>query len=207
MYTHPQSYHFSRNLMYSFSTCNCFHLGGHLKSSHIADKQKNVSYGTLPLPPSSNESVIDNASNVRQTAMHIIFVLPHNLPKQCRLSHPGTLPLRSQVQRQLRNAQRDNLEKNMISTLVFFLFLHARKRAVGVDIQCPTGASACHCLSTAFKFNLAFKSQSISAMDRLQPHGYACTSRLFCLDLFEIAQWLATLIGDPVSVMVLAGKS
>ena len=73
--------------------------------------------------------------------------------------------------------------------LLFFLFLRAQKRAASVDLLCWTGASACHCLFSAF--NPAFKSQSISAMDRLKQD--ACTSCPFWLDLLEIAQWLATL--------------
>ena len=36
---------------------------GHLKSSHIADKRKNFQMELYTLPPSSNESVIDNGSN------------------------------------------------------------------------------------------------------------------------------------------------
>ena len=55
-------------------------LRGHLESSHIADKRKNFHMALYPLPPSSNESVIDNGRNVWQLAMHIILVLPHNLP-------------------------------------------------------------------------------------------------------------------------------
>ena len=99
-----------------------------------------------------------------------------------------------EVQRPLRNEQGDNLEqpkKNTISTS-FFLFLRAQKRAASVDLLCWTGASACHCLFSAF--NLAFKSQSISAMDRLQPDACSsCPFSSFCLDLFEIAQRLVTL--------------
>ena len=76
---------------------NCYHLRGHLKSSHIADKRKNFHMALYPsLPPSSNESVIDNGSIVWQMAMHIILVLPNNLPKQCR-SHAGTLPWRFSI--------------------------------------------------------------------------------------------------------------
>ena len=50
-----------------------------------------------PLPPSSNENVIDNGSNVWQMAMHIILVLSHNLLKHCCLSHAGMLPWRFSV--------------------------------------------------------------------------------------------------------------
>ena len=94
---------------------NC--LRGHLKSSHIADKRKNFQMALYPLPPSSNESVIDNGGIVWQAAFltvqvyfkdrlwwltkaftkHLyrskvpvsneILVLRHNLLKQCRLSH------------------------------------------------------------------------------------------------------------------------
>ena len=50
-----------------------------------------------PLNLFSNESVIDNGSNVWLMAMHIILVLPLNMPKQWRLSHAGTLPWRFSV--------------------------------------------------------------------------------------------------------------
>ena len=124
---------------------HCRVLRGRLKSSHIADKRKNFHMALHPLPPSSNESVIDNGSNVWQMAVHMILVLPHNLPKQCRLSHAGDASL--EVQHPLRNEQEDNLEqsnKNMIST--FFPFPHGQKQAAGVVLQCRTGVSACHCL-------------------------------------------------------------
>ena len=91
--------------------------------------------------------------------------------------------------------QSRTVEENRISTF-FFLFLHPQKQAAGVDLQCWIGASACHCLFSAF--NLAFKSQSISAMNRLQPH--ACTSCLLlglvrdhamtCSTLLEICSFL-----------------
>ena len=45
-------------------------LRGHLKSSHIADKRKNFHMPLYPLPPSSNESVIDNERNVWQMAFN-----------------------------------------------------------------------------------------------------------------------------------------
>ena len=44
-------------------------LRGHLKSSHIADKRKNFHMALYPLPPSSNESVIDNERNVWQMTL------------------------------------------------------------------------------------------------------------------------------------------
>ena len=156
---------------------------GHLKSSHIADKRKNFHMALYPLPPSSNESVIDNGRNVWQMGVHIILVLSHNLPKQCRLSHAGTPPWSFSVHCKMNKETISN-SRRIVRFLLFFLFLHAQKRAAGVDLQSQTGASACHCLFSAF--NLAFKSQSISVMDRLQPH--LCTYHLFNLDLFKIAQ-------------------
>ena len=142
-----------------------------------------------PLPPSSNESVIDNGRNVWQMGVYIILVLSHNLPKQCRLSHAGTPPWSFSVHCKMNKETisfRTVEEYNTISTC--FLFLHAQKWAAGVDLHSQTRASTrvsvIACLFSAF--NLAFKSQSIPAVDRLQPH--LCTSRLFCLDLFKITQ-------------------
>ena len=40
------------------------HFRGHLKSSHIADKRKNFHMALYPLPPDSNESLIDNGRSV-----------------------------------------------------------------------------------------------------------------------------------------------
>ena len=48
----------------------CLLVRGHLKSSHIADKRKNFHMPLYPLPPSSNESVIDNEKNVWQMAFN-----------------------------------------------------------------------------------------------------------------------------------------
>ena len=114
----------------------------------------------------------------------------------CSSPQPATVPSVSrrdaflEVQCPLRICE---MNKEMISkknTISTFFFLRAKKQAAGVNLQCRTGVSAC--LSPPIlAFNLAFKSQSISAMDRLQPH--ARTSCLFCLDLFEITQWIATL--------------
>ena len=59
---------------------------GHLKSSHIADKRKSFHMALYPLPPSSNESVIDNGRNVRQTALRCRV---QDYVKTCnRLSRP-----------------------------------------------------------------------------------------------------------------------
>ena len=148
-----------------------------------------------PLPPSSNESVIDNGSNVWQMAMPIILVLSHNLSKQCLLSHAGTLPWRFSVHCKM-NMETILHSRRTIQFLLIFLSFSARSKTDG---RCRSavlnwrlsGASVCHCLFSAFNYNVAFKGQSISAMDWLQPH--ACTSILFCSDLFEITQWLATL--------------
>ena len=59
---------------------------GHLKSSHIADKRKSFHMALYPLPPSSNESVIDNGRNVRQIALRCRV---QDYVKTCnRLSRP-----------------------------------------------------------------------------------------------------------------------
>ena len=117
-------------------------LRGHLKSSHIADKRKNFHMALYPLPPYSNESVIDNGRSVWQMAMYIILVLPHSLLKQCRLSHvAGTLPWSLAGQRPLQNEQGDLLEPREEKQDFFLLFLHAQKRAAGVDLQCPANWS------------------------------------------------------------------
>ena len=94
----------------------------HLKSSHIADKRKNFHMALYPLPPSSNESVIDNESNVWQMAMHIILVLPHNLPKQCRLSLTGTLPWRFSVHCEMSKETIPNSRRKIRFLLLFFFF-------------------------------------------------------------------------------------
>ena len=65
---------------------------GHLKSSHIADKRKNFHMALYPLPPSSNESVIDNGRNVWQMAMHIILVLPNNCSNNVVCLTQGRFP-------------------------------------------------------------------------------------------------------------------
>ena len=94
-----------------------------------------------PLPPSSNESVIDNGRNVWQMAMHIILVLPNNLLKQCRLSLTLTLPWRFSVHCEMNNLE----QSKKIRFLPFFLFLHAQKWVASVD-ECRTEANACHAL-------------------------------------------------------------
>ena len=85
--------------------------------------------------------------------MHIILILPHrDKTESSELISRRDTSL--EVQRPLRNEQGDNFEENKtISTLVF-LFLQAKKRTAGVDLQSPTGASACNSLFSAF--NLAF---------------------------------------------------
>ena len=95
-----------------------------------------------PLPPSSNESVMDNGRNVWQTGVYIILVLSHDLPKQCRLSHAGTPPWSFSVHCKMNKetiSLRTVEEYNTISTC--FLFLHAKKRAAGVDLHSQTRAS------------------------------------------------------------------
>ena len=95
-----------------------------------------------------------------------ILVLPHNLSKQCILSHAGTLPWRFSVHCEM-NMETIVHSRRTIRFLLFFLsFLHAQKRTAGVDL--------CHSVELqrvpviaylAPSINLAFKSQSISAMD------------------------------------------
>ena len=122
------------------------HIRGHLKSSHIADKRKNFHMALYPLPPSSNESVIDNGRNVWQMATHIILVLPNNLLKQCRLSLAGTLPWRFSVHCEI-NKETISKQWKKIRFLLFFLFLHAQQQkwVAGVD-ECRTEADASHSL-------------------------------------------------------------
>ena len=110
--TNPQPYSVSR-------TGNRIVVRGHLKSSHIADKRKNFHMALYPLPPSSNESVIDNGRSVWQMALHIILVLPHSLPKQCRLSHVRR-DASLKVQRPLWNEQGDMLEPRRKTRLFAF---------------------------------------------------------------------------------------
>ena len=87
---------------------------------------------------------------------------------------PGMLPWRFSIHCKMNKETISN-SRTKYDFYFFFPFLHAQKQAAGVVLQCRTGVSACHCRFSAF--NLAFKSQSISAMNRLQPH--ACTFRLF----------------------------
>ena len=147
---------------------------GYLKSSHIADKRKNFHMALYPLPPSSNESVIDNGRSVWQMAMHIILVLPHSLPKQCRLSHVRR-GASLKVQCPLRNEQGDMHEPRRKHD---FLAFSERSKAGGRCRSPVSGELEQVPVS-------AFKSQPISVVDHLQLH--ACTSCLFCLDLFRLA--------------------
>ena len=144
-----------------------------------------------PLPPSSNESVIDNGRNVWQMAMPIILVLSHNLSKQCLLSHAGMLPWRFSVHCEM-NMETILHSRRTIRFLLFFLSFSARSKADG---RCrSTVLNWSECLSLPIKrlqLTWPSKANRDSAMDWLQPH--ACTSSLFCSDLFEIAQWLAIL--------------
>ena len=68
---------------------------GHLKSSHIADKRKNFHMALYPLPPSSNESVIDNGEIIKCMADVQIYFKDRlwRLTKaftKCSLSIEGT---------------------------------------------------------------------------------------------------------------------
>ena len=75
--------------------------------------------------------------NVWQMGVYITLVLSHNLPKQCRLSHPGTPPWSFSVHCKMNKetiSLRTVEEYNTISTCTCFLFLHAQKRAAGVDL-------------------------------------------------------------------------
>ena len=69
-------------------------LRGHLKSSHIADKRKNFHMALYPLPPSSNESVIDNGRNVWQMALRCI-VQDYVNNRLSRLTKPNAFTKRS----------------------------------------------------------------------------------------------------------------
>ena len=83
-----------------------------------------------PLPPSSNESVIDNGSNVWQMAMPIILVLSHNLSKQCCLSHSKTLPWRFSVHCEM-NMETILHSRRTIRFLLIFLSFSAHSKADG----------------------------------------------------------------------------
>ena len=137
-------------------------LRGRLKSSHIADKRKNFHMALHPLPPSSNESVIDSGSNVWQMAVHMILVLPHNLPKQCRLSHAGMLPWRFSIHCEMNKKTISN-SRTKIRFLLFFLFRTVKSRQLGVVLQCRTGVSACHCLQPGLQKPINICDESIAA--------------------------------------------
>ena len=158
---------------------------GHLKSSHIADKRKNFHMALYPLPPSSNESVIDNGRSVWQMALHIILVLPHSLPKQCRLSHVRR-DASLKVQRPLWNEQGDMLEPRRKTRL----FVHAQKWATGVDLQCRTGASSCQRLQPGLQKPIDICGGSFAAACmHLLPFllGLVQGRAITCDTLFEIS--------------------
>ena len=91
-----------------------------------------------------------------------------------------------EFQRPWRNEQGDNLEQSKkIRFLLFFLFLHAQKWVAGVD-ECQTEADACHALPI-WRLQSGLQKPIDDISDGSAPPAF------FCLDLFEIAQWLATL--------------
>ena len=118
-------------------------LRGHLKSSHIAEKRKKFHMALYPLPPSSNESVINNCNgrNVWQMAVHIILILSQDLPKQCFLSHAGTLPWWFSVHCEM-NEQTISNSQRKIRFLVFSSF-PARSKAGGRCRSAQSNWSEC----------------------------------------------------------------
>ena len=151
-------------------------LRGHLKSSHIADKRKIFHMALYPsLPPQTKVLSTIGVMYGRWRCTSSSFfptTCPNGVVCVMQTHFPGCSA--SIVKWTRRQPQR----KKRILLVYFFCcccFSARSKRAASVDLQCWTGGSACHCLFSAF--NLAFKSQSIFAMDRLQLH--ACTSRLF----------------------------
>ena len=93
---------------------------------------------------------------VWQMTMHIILNLRHNVPRQCRLFHAGTLPTRFSVHYEINKE---------IRFLLFFSF-SARSKAGGRCRSAVLNLSEWLCLCSVV--NLAFKRQSISSMNRLQ---------------------------------------
>ena len=121
-------------------------LRGHLKSSHIADKRKNFHMALYPLPPSSNESVIDNGRNIWQLAMHIILVLPHNLPNNVVWLADGRFP--EGPASIAKWTRRQNLEQTKKPTISTFFSFHARSKTGG---RCRSTAwNWSECLSLTF---------------------------------------------------------
>ena len=139
---------------------------GHLKSSHIADKRKNFHMALYPLPPSSNESVIDNGRSVWQMAMHIILVLPHNCSNNVVCLTQGRFPgCSASIAKWTKETILILNSRRKIRFLLFFLFLHAQKWVAGVD-ECRSGCLSCITYLAPSTWPSIWKSQSTrSAMD------------------------------------------
>ena len=127
-----------------------------------------------PLPPSSNESVIDNGRSVWQMAMHAVssfFVT--TCPANVVCLTQGRFPEDSIAKGTRRQSRTVKEEYDFYFFSTFFvLFLHARKRAAGVDLQCRTGASACLASST-------WPSKANQYLQWIDCSHIACTSRHF----------------------------
>ena len=94
-----------------------------------------------------------------------------------------------EVQRPLWNEQGDNLEQSKKNTTSTFLSISARSKvawAAGVD-ECRTEADARHALPFNWRLQPGLQKPIDDISDGSPPPAF------FCLDLFEIAQWLATL--------------
>ena len=76
-----------------------------------------------PLPPSSNENVIDNGRNVSQMALNAPYLRSSPQPAQT-MSYVSRRDASMEVQLLLQNEQEDNLEQ-LNKNMIFFLFLHA----------------------------------------------------------------------------------
>ena len=86
---------------------------------------------TPSLPPQTKVWSTINGSIVWQMAMHIILILPNNLPKQCRRSHAGTLPLRFSVHALIAKWTKEKSQTVEISTISTFVSVSACWKAGG----------------------------------------------------------------------------
>ena len=91
--------------------------------------------------------------------------------------------------------QSRTVEENTI--LLFYLFLHAQKWVASVD-ECRTEADACHASpAPIWRLQPGLQKPINDISDGSAPPAF------FCLDLFEIAQWLANTLLDICSYLQL----
>ena len=139
-----------------------------------------------PLPPSSNESGSKLGVMYGRWLCTSSSFFPA-VTKQCRLSlsHVGTLPWRFSVHCEMNKEIILKKIKQFLLWFFFFCTLKSGRRVLICSVQLEQVPVTAYLAPSTWP-------SIISAIKRLQPH--VCTSRLFCLDLFEIAQWLATLL-------------